>query len=145
MEGALGKLHKRLGASPISTADCQTDLDKARERTAFLGKVVKNLKGYAQELDCEFRSERLAGIVAEARGLVIDELEESGRSVRGVEVSDLTPERISLDASRHLLVQAFENVIKNAFEALDDGGRIEIDAKPVYPAHARKHIARRPL
>ena len=128
LKGSLDWLASRLDAEDISRSDCQESLAKARERVAFFDRILGDMKGYAQELDCAFRTEKLADIMSAALDLVKDELRAEDRRLADVEIVNRTPDHISLDTVRHQLVQAFSNVLKNAHEALKEGGRIEIDA-----------------
>ena len=127
LKGSLDSLAEQLGAAPPNEKSTAL-LGKARERAAFLDHILTDMKGYAQKLDCDFRSENLAEIVKGALDLVGDEVAPRGRSLAEVVVANRTPEFIFLEASRHQLIQALSKVIKNAFEAVEKGGKIEIEA-----------------
>lgn len=126
LKGSLDSLAEQLaGATP--SRESRALLEKARERAAFLERILTDMKGYAQRLECEFRSENLAEIVKESLDLVNDEIRPTGRSLAEVEIANRTPAFIFLEASRHQMIQALSKVIKNAFEAVEKGGKIEIE------------------
>ena len=129
LRGALESLENRLKVSDLSPAVYQEHLRKAQERVEFLGCVLNDMKSYAQEPNCEFRVEKLREIVEEACRLAEEQLRPEGRLPQDAELVNRTPDYISVEASRYHLIRAFANVIKNAFEALERDGRIEIDAK----------------
>ncbi|MFA4974806.1 MAG: ATP-binding protein [bacterium] len=109
--------------------DGQLDqLSKARERAAFLNRILDDLKGYAQDLSCDFRRENLRDIVEAAFELANDKLKTSATSLRAIQLHREVPDHIALDACRHQLVQAFANVIQNAVEAVDRDGRVTVAA-----------------
>jgi len=126
LKGSLDALAAQLTAAAPSR-EARALLDKARERAEFLERILTDMKGYSQRLDCEFRSENLAEIVKEALDLVKDEVAPTGRSLAEVEVVNRTPVFIFLEASRHQMIQALAKVVKNAFEAVEKGGKIEIE------------------
>lgn len=129
LAGALDALEAQLQTADLSADACQASLAKARERTRFLGRILEDMKGYAQDLTCEFHTEKLWEIIQAACELVDDKLKASGRSLGAVEVVSDVPDYLSIQASRHQLVQVFTNVIKNAFEAIEGTGRIAIGAQ----------------
>jgi len=120
--GVLEQLSKD-GVSPVDRA---TGLEKAQERAAFLDRILDDMKGYAQELSCDFQRENLRDIVDAAIELVEDKIRSTGRSLADVDVLNEIESFVFLEASRYQMVQVFENVIRNAFESTDENGRIRI-------------------
>ena len=124
LSGAL----EQLGKDGLSANEHAAGLEKARERTAFLNRILDDMKGYAQELSCDFRRENLREIVEAAIDLVGDKVRSADRTLADVDVANEVAEFVSLEASRYQLVQVFENVIRNAFESTDEDGRIRISS-----------------
>lgn len=102
------------------------------ERLEFL---LDDARAYSQTTPAERRPERLADLVKEANGLVRDSFAAMGLDHSGVSVDVSVPESIILEVSRHHIVMALRNIIKNAYEAFATaptrlgGGRIEIRAR----------------
>jgi len=124
LEGALANA----AGDDLPPEDRDASLAKARERADFLNRILDDLKGYAQELTCEFQRENLGEIVAEAIALVEDKVRATGRSLAEVDLRNEIPDFIVIEASRYQLVQVFANVIRNAFEAVDPGGTVTVAA-----------------
>jgi len=129
LRGALESLGNRLKVSDLSPAVYEEHLRKAQERVEFLGCVLNDMRSYAQEPNCEFRMEKLREIAEEAYRLAEEQLRPEGCLPQDAELVNRTPDHISVEASRYHLIRAFANVIKNAFEALERDGHIEIDAR----------------
>ena len=125
LEGALA----RAAGDDVSPEDREANLTKARERADFLNRILDDLKGYAQELTCEFQRENLRDIVAEAVALVEDKVRPTGRSLTEIDLQNGIPDFLVVEASRYQLVQVFANVIRNAFEAVDPGGVVTVAAE----------------
>ena len=117
---------EQLSKDGVSAADRAAGLEKAQERAAFLDRILDDMKGYAQELSCDFQRENLRDIVDAAIELVEDKIRSTGRSLSAVEVLSEVEDFVFLEASRYQMVQVFENVIRNAFESTDENGRIRI-------------------
>ncbi len=127
--GALEALGARLLEAGLSPEVYQAPIEKAFERARFVRKIVDDMKGYAKELDCEFEPENLRQIIEDAHELLTD-MEGSGEALpTDFELVNLVPEEITFDASRYQLVQVFENVIRNAVEAMEEQGRVEVSAQ----------------
>ena len=122
LTGALEQLER----DGLSVADHAAGLAKARERAAFLNRILNDMKGYAQELSCDFHRENMRDIVDAAIELVEDKVRSTGRSLTDAEVTNQVADFVLLEASRYQLVQVFENVIRNAFESTEANGRIRI-------------------
>jgi len=113
---------EQLGEDGVSAAG----LEKAQERAAFLNRILDDMKGYAQELSCDFQRENLREIVDAAIDLVADKVRSTDRSLADVDVVNEVEGFVFIEASRYQMVQVFENVIRNAFESTDEKGRIRI-------------------
>ena len=117
---------EQLSKDGVSAADRAAGLEKAQERAAFLDRILDDMKGYAQELSCDFQRENLRDIVDAAIELVEDKIRSTGRSLANVDVLSEVEDFVFLEASRYQMVQVFENVIRNAFESTEEDGRIRI-------------------
>ncbi|HPD16238.1 MAG TPA: HAMP domain-containing sensor histidine kinase [Planctomycetota bacterium] len=127
--GALDGLGSRLQAAGIPASAYGEHLRKAQERAGFLGSVLNDMKSYAQEPTHEFRVEKLREMIEEGCRLAEDQLRPEGHLPQDARLINRTPDYISVEAARYQLIQAFANVVKNAFEALEKDGRVEIDAR----------------
>lgn len=119
----------RLAADERIEPDQRPNLKKALERVTFLGRVLDDMKGYAQEITCEFQRENLRDIIDAAIELVDDKLRPTERDLSQIMLDNQVPDFISVDASRHQLVQVFANVVRNAVEATEDDGRVQLAAE----------------
>ena len=128
LRGALDALGRRLTEAKLPPDIYHAHLTKAIERADFLRKIVDDMKGYAQELDCEFQRERLCQIIDEACDLAVDKHDGEHASPDRFELVNSVSADIALDASRYQLIQVFANVIKNAVEALEEQGQVVVAA-----------------
>jgi len=102
---------------------------RARGRLRLLTAIIDSLRDLTAEVTPDFHGEDLREMVEEAVALVKDRM-----GPRGSRISvEVTIDRdVRIDAHRHRLLQAFSNIVQNAFEAydgLDRPGRIQIGAR----------------
>ena len=128
-------LLQHLDDGTVDPAECRRILVKVMERTAFLERLLDDMRNYSQALPSECRCERLWDIVTKALCMVEENLEANGRNVDGIQVQLAVPQNITLEIVRHQVLVAIKNVVKNAFEAFDNGtgqfrnGQITISAQ----------------
>ena len=128
-------LLQHLDGGTVDPAECRRILVKVMERTAFLERLLDDMRSYSQALPSECRCERLWDIVTKALCMVEENLEANGRNFDGIQVQLAVPQNITLEIARHQVLVAIKNVAKNAFEAFDDGtgqfqnGQITISAQ----------------
>lgn len=131
LDVSLLNLENGLGRARVDREACLKHVVRARERLRLLTAVVDSLQELTAEVTPEFHGEDLREIVEEAVALVKDRMH-SNESRLEVEVAIDSDWRI--DAHRHRLLQAFSNIIQNAYEAYNgipvDNGAIRIEAGP---------------
>lgn len=130
-----------LGEEGLPASERRKHLIKAQERAAFLNRILDDLKGYAQELSCDFRRENLREIVDAAVELVADKLRTTQRNLDEITLRNEVPDFVHLEASRYQLVQVFANIMRNAFEATDKGGVVTVTAELRDERHVDVRIA----
>jgi signal transduction histidine kinase len=107
------------------------------DRLAFLERLIDDMRAYSQSPVLERRRERLSDLVAEALTMVRDNLQAKDCNTECIQVHVAVPAKITLDISRHQVVVAIRNVVKNAFESFADGphdlrpGRIGIRVQTI--------------
>jgi len=123
-----GKIDKkRLGES----------LAKMSRQAEMLERLMEDMRSYAQPTPAERRRERLADVVAEAHGMVLDVFKATGRDASVITAQVDVPENLTVEVSRHQIVRAIGNVIKNAYESFAEDpqtfrpGKICVTARSV--------------
>jgi len=108
----------------------QKHLARGRERLRFLTAIIDSLREVTAEVTPDFHVEDLREMVEEALGLVKDRMRDKGGPMQ----MEVTVERdVRMEAHRHRLLQAFSNIIQNAFEAYDGlaiPGKLAIRSHP---------------
>jgi len=90
------------------------------------GTITKRLLGFARNLQASIESLNVKEVVQEVLGFMGKEAE-----LRSIEVTVDIPDEIpSLESDRGKIQQIFLNIVNNAFAAVDEGGRIDISARP---------------
>lgn len=92
------------------------------ERVAFLERLLDDMRAFSQPVAITRRQERLFDVVAEARATVTEFFRASGRDPSNVAMSLTVAPNITVEIARYQVVLALANVLKNAHEALADGG-----------------------
>lgn len=132
---SLLNLENSLGRARVDGDACMKHVGRARDRLRLLTAIVDSLRDLTADVTPEFHGESLREIVEEAVSLVKDRVHAKGSELR-VEVN-VDPE-LRLDAHRHRLLQAFSNIIQNAYEAYDEisvARSIRIDARSEVDQH----------
>lgn len=114
---------------------CRENLSKMAERLAFLEHFVEDMRAYSQATPTERHRERIADMVNEATGIVLDELKGRGYDLDTVSLSIRVPENLTVEVARHQIVATIMHVLKNAYEAFEiaavsqqDNRRVDISA-----------------
>lgn len=106
------------------------------KQVAFLERLLADMRDYTRAPSKERASERVADLLAEAMGMVRDELVATGRDASGIIVEIDVPEDLSVAVSRVQVVLALRNLLKNAYEAFSvdetsfQSGQIQVTASP---------------
>ncbi len=106
-------------------------------QVATLEKFMEDMRTYSQLTPQKRHRERMADLVQEAHDMVLDAFKATGRDPAKVEVSfDILP-NLTFDVSRHQIVRAIGNVLKNAYEsfAIDPqvfgAGKVRLEARSI--------------
>ncbi len=102
---------------------------RARARLRLLTAIIDSLRDITAEVTPDFHGEDLREMIEEAVALVKDRMQRKGGQV---EVEVTVDRDLRIDAHRHRLLQAFSNIVQNAFEAYDGlpgPGKIQIGAR----------------
>lgn len=94
---------------------------RVRSDLEFLERSLSDMATFTQPLALQSRPERLLEIVTEANHLARDNVRQGGLEPESVTVSLEVPGSVTVEVSRHLLVIAVANVLKNAYEAFTVG------------------------
>jgi len=90
------------------------------------GKITKRLLTFARNLEAAIEKINLEQLVREVISFV--EKEAELRSIRINIAAD--PQTPAIESDRGKLQQIFLNIINNAFAAMEDGGRLDIQVRP---------------
>jgi len=130
LKGVLTTLHSRILKAKALVLGRQSKklkehLCKAEERSDFLTRLLDNMESWIVDSPPNFTRENLNDVVAEALSLAQDYFEERRPSMK-IETTIKIPSEIYVDIPRVRILQAFRNIILNAYEALDKSGAIGI-------------------
>lgn len=94
-------------------------------QTLRVKRIVSDLLEFAREKPPELKKITLSGVIHD----VLNQIKGSG------EISDIKfdlklPEKLEVNADRHLLEQVFINLLTNAVDAMDGKGNLAVEAKP---------------
>lgn len=115
----------------------QKNLTKMGYQAETLERILDDMRAYSQPTPANRRWERLEEVVKEAHGIVIDAFHATGRDPALVSLRADMPEHLTFEVSRHQIVRAIANIIKNAYESFADDphtfrqGEIQVIARAV--------------
>ncbi|MGE0443561.1 MAG: ATP-binding protein [Planctomycetota bacterium] len=113
------------------------ELTRVADRLAIMERLMEDMRTYSQTTPPERRRERLLDMVRVAHTMAQDIFRTSGRDTSSVAVEIDVPERLTVEVSRHQIVVAVANVLKNAYESFATGpdifqaGRVTVSAKAI--------------
>jgi len=102
----------------------QRSAARIRNDLEFLEKTIQDMEIFTQPIPAQRRLERLAQVAADALELARNNVRKENLDPAAVEVQVDVPESLVVEIARHQIVMAVANVVKNAFEAFADGGRL---------------------
>lgn len=108
--------------------------DSFLEQKEYLKKIVNDLRAYSEPYNGDFASEKLQSIMEEALTRAKNNVCPSNKDMRFNEAINMDYS-LTLDAHREGLINAFTNLICNAFEAMSNGGNLEIAARSERPGY----------
>lgn len=125
----------------------QKNLFKMGYQAEMLERLLDDMRAYSQPTPADRHRERLEDVIKEAHGMVMDTFHATGRDPVCVLLRFEVPENLTFQVSRHQIVRAVANIMKNAYESFADdphtfrhgdihvmacgldGGRVEIVVK----------------
>jgi signal transduction histidine kinase len=116
LSGASSLLH-HVDEGIADPAEFRRQLVKMNDRLAFVSRLVEDMRTYAIPPPLERRRERLASIVADAVAMARDSVAAHSHGLENIPVAINVRENITVDVSRHQMLMAIANVLKNAYEA----------------------------
>jgi len=119
LKTSISTLQKHIDSGHPDRKECRGNLARMAERLTFLERFVDDMRAYSQTTPVERHRERVADMVREAMGIVIDELRGRGYDVDVVSLSVTALEELTVDVARHHIVAAVAHVLKNAYEAIE--------------------------
>lgn len=114
------------GISAMTNKLCSGDIDpkllenglvKMGHQTEMLERMIDDMREYMRPSPAERQRERLADLVQVAHASVLDNFEATGRDASVVSITVDVPENLAVEVSRHQIVRAISNVLKNAYES----------------------------
>lgn len=106
--------------------EAQAYLDTLEQEIRRLDRVIQGFLKFTRPEDLQLTSVTLPELLEEVVRLVSAEAEASGIAIATAVPSDLPP----VYGDRELLQQVFVNLMRNALEAMPEGGRLELSARP---------------
>jgi signal transduction histidine kinase len=122
LSGASSLLHQ-VESGTLDPAEFRRQVVKLNSRLAFIGRLVEDMRSYALPPPLERRRERLLPIVNEAVSMAREGVSTQGHDLTPINLEVFVAENITLDVSRHQVLVALANVMKNAYEAFFFGFR----------------------
>ena len=101
----------------VDPTEFRRQVMKMNSRLAFIGRLVEDMRSYALPPPLERRRERLLPLVNEAVTMAREGVSAQGHDLSNIQLEMDVPENITLDASRHQVLVALANIMKNAYEA----------------------------
>jgi signal transduction histidine kinase len=93
----------------------------------YLKKIIEDLRDYSKPCDTDFTAENLESILKEALSRAKNNAYPSKEKVSYNQIIKIDS-NLTLEAHREGLINAFTNIICNAFESMPSGGTLEITA-----------------
>ena len=119
LKTSISTLQSHLNSGQLDRKICRENLDKMEDRLVFLERFVNDMRAYSQATPGQRHRERVADMVKEATGIVLDELKGRRYDLDAVSLSDTVSENLTAEVARHQIVAAITHVLKNAFEAFE--------------------------
>lgn len=117
LKASVTSLAKQLDSAVLDPVPLRRQVTKAQGRLDFLERLLEDLRSFSQPLPTHYRRERLRALVVEAVAMAQDALAAGGRHGRRVAIEIAVSEAITVEVSRHHILVAVANVVKNAVEA----------------------------
>jgi signal transduction histidine kinase len=113
---------KSKGAS-ISEVDRKAMLEIIEKGIAHSDKIINNLRDYAAEMHVDLKECRPRKLLAEA--LSMAKIPEKVKTVNNI------PSELTIKMDPNKIMQVFSNLVRNAIDAMPDGGTLTVDCRQV--------------
>ncbi|MGQ9648540.1 MAG: ATP-binding protein [Phycisphaerae bacterium] len=117
LKSGIAALLGHLGDNGMDPRLFEKNLTKMGHQAEMLERLMEDMRAYSQPTPADRRRERIMDVVMEAHGIVMDAFHATGRDPSLVRVGIDVPENLTAAMSRHQIVRAVSNVLKNAYEA----------------------------
>ena len=117
LKSGISSLLGHLAGNGLDAKLFEKRLIKMGYQTAMLERLLEDMRAHSQPTPPERHRERLTDIIKEAREVVMDAFQATGRVPVGVIAGFDVPEGLTVEVSRHQIVRAIGNVLKNAYES----------------------------
>jgi signal transduction histidine kinase len=113
LDASLDRIEDELNQPRMSRQNLQRHSERSKTRLKFLASIIDSLRSLTQDVNMEFQEESPLSVVNEAIHLVRDRKDANHMLEAEINI----PPEITIEANRHLLLQAFSNIIQNSLEA----------------------------
>lgn len=117
LKSGISALRSSMRAGDFDPKQFEKGLEKLGHQSEMLERMIDDMRVYMQPTPTERRRERLADIIEDARVSVMDTFQATGRDASSVSIVIEVPENLTVEVSRHQVVRAISNVLKNAYES----------------------------
>lgn len=114
---------------PINQVEIIENIDSILEAVDRCGTITRQLLGFVRQFDIQIKKINLATLVSDVLSFHKKEAE-----YRGIIVSKTIPDTLpEMETDSGKLQQILVNLINNAFQAVDEGGRLDIIVSQIKP------------
>ncbi len=117
LKSGISALTGSLRTGDFDPVHFEKGLAKLGHQSEMLERMIDDMRVYMQPTPTERRRERLADIIEDAHVVVMDTFQATGRDASCVSIVIEVPENLTVEVSRHQVVRAISNVLKNAYES----------------------------
>jgi len=136
LKSSISALLGHIGDGGIDPKLFEKNLTKMGHQAEMLERLLEDMRAYSQPTPADRRRERLVDVVKEAHVMVLDAFQATGRDPSRVQVKIDVPENLTAEMSRHQIVRAVGNVMKNAYEAFANDPQTFADGQVFLTAKA---------
>jgi two-component system sensor kinase FixL len=117
-------VEQRLGRQPAADERVAADIARVKKEIAGLNQLVREFRELSRQQNYDFRPVQVSALIDEVVALQLPACETSGIQI----TQRIAPDISDISADEYRLKQALLNLIKNAMEAMPDGGELGIEA-----------------
>ena len=136
LKSAITSLLGHLADGELDARLFEKNLVKMGHQAEMIERMLEDMRTYSQPTPVQRRRERLADMIHEAQGAVLDTFLATGRDAACVSAHLDVPENLTVDVARFDMVRALMNLMKNAYESHATGpgtftpGSVWVTARP---------------